>query len=96
MRSDDDWTELGPLLDSAPAEVKARLDQARVLSKWAEIVGQELAEVTRPVRLSREILTIAVPSSVWAQELTLRRAEILDKVRPHLNVSDLRFVVEGK
>jgi predicted nucleic acid-binding Zn ribbon protein len=85
--------KLGDVLGGVAPEVKERLSQVAALSKWSEIVGEELAEHTRPIKLSPELLTVAVPSSVWAQELTMRKFEIIEKVRPYLGDIDVRFVV---
>jgi hypothetical protein len=85
--------KLGDVLGGVEPGVKQRLSQVAALSRWSEIVGEELAKNTRPIKLSPELLTVAVPSSVWAQELSLRKFEIIDKVRPFLGEIDVRFVV---
>lgn len=89
----EDWRKLSELVDGVDPSVKQRLGQIEALSRWADIVGDDLAAHTRPLKLSPELLTVAVPSSVWAQELTMRKLEIIEKVKPHLGEIDIRFVV---
>ncbi len=85
--------KLGDVLGGVDPGIKHRMSQIEALSRWSEIMGEDLSKHTRPIKLSPELLTVAVPSSVWAQELTLRKFEIIEKVRPYLGEIDVRFVV---
>lgn len=63
---------------------------------WAEAVGEELAAVTAPEKILRgRVLVVRVIDSVWSQELSLRKDEILERVR-QLGIGpvleDIRFV----
>lgn len=61
---------------------------------WKEIVGPRVAERARPHALERGVLLLRVPSSVWAQELSLLSAEILPRlVARGYEVRELRFSV---
>ncbi|MBU0513771.1 MAG: DUF721 domain-containing protein [Proteobacteria bacterium] len=93
MAEDLGWQKLSDLVDKADPSVKKRLGQIEALSRWADIVGEELAAHTRPLKLSPELLTVAVPSTVWAHELTMRKLEIIAKIKPYLGEIDVRFVV---
>jgi hypothetical protein len=84
---------LGDVLGGVEPGLKKRMSQVEALTRWPEIVGEELAKNTRPIKLSPELLTVGVTSSVWAQELTLRKFEIIEKVKPYLGEIDIRFVV---
>jgi len=69
----------------------------RLHRTWREIVGPILAAKTVPARFRNGILTIAVRNHAWAQELQLRKPDLLSRIAgatgPGTPVSDLRFVV---
>jgi len=69
----------------------------RLLKSWPDIVGPILAAKTAPAKFRNGILTIAVGNHAWAQELQLRKPDLLAKIAgatgPGSPVSDLRFVV---
>ncbi|MBD2099924.1 DUF721 domain-containing protein [Leptolyngbya sp. FACHB-261] len=66
---------------------------SRILHHWAEIVGPVVAASTRPVSVQRQVLQVAVASSVWAQTLAFERPRILAKLNPLLPepLADLHF-----
>ena len=51
---------------------------------WKNIVGARLEKVTRPRSLRNGTLTIEVPSSAWAQELSFFTSEIREKLSDFL------------
>jgi predicted nucleic acid-binding Zn ribbon protein len=77
-------------------QVKKKLKQYNFFPLWEEIVGIELAKVTKPKKIIRNhTLIISVLDSSWAQELSFKKAELLDTLlasgrTPHF--SDIQFV----
>jgi len=64
---------------------------------WAEVVGEQIAAVARPVSERSGEATIACVDSVWAQELDLIQAELLERLRSRLGEAApgaLQFRVE--
>ncbi len=58
-----------------------RMQQASVISDWPQIVGAQIAEVTRPVAVTADgTLFVAVRSAAWAQELQLMSPAILKEL----------------
>ncbi|HEY8483598.1 MAG TPA: DUF721 domain-containing protein [Longimicrobiales bacterium] len=57
-----------------------RLDEARVVPEWARRVGERVAAVATPVRVSNGTLFVAVRSSAWLMELKLMEKEILRRL----------------
>lgn len=53
----------------------------RIADHWEEAVGAEVARHSRPISIRREVLEVAVDSSVWCQQLQLRVPEILAALR---------------
>jgi predicted nucleic acid-binding Zn ribbon protein len=52
-----------------------------VITGWEEIVGEKVAAVTLPEKVDKGILTVRVTNPVWKYELTMRKSEILKKIR---------------
>jgi len=55
-------------------------DGWQVVTHWAEIVGDEIAERARAVRYENGTLHVAVPDDVWRHQLSLQIESILKKV----------------
>jgi len=49
----------------------------RVAERWPEVVGEQVAKHSRPVGIRGGVLEVEVVSSVWCQELQLRRPQIV-------------------
>lgn len=49
----------------------------RVAERWEAAVGAEVAQHARPVQMRQGVLEVEVESSVWAQQLQMRRPELL-------------------
>jgi predicted nucleic acid-binding Zn ribbon protein len=69
---------------------------AALQSVWAELVGERIAAVARPVSERGGVVTVDCSDSVWAQELELMQAQLLERLRERLNErapQSLRFRV---
>ena len=60
---------------------------AAVQGAWSEAVGAQLAAVATPVSERAGTLTVEVSDSVWAQELEMMQAQLLDRLRAVLGES---------
>lgn len=81
------------LRDSALGE---RMAEAAVVPEWPDIVGPQIAGVTRPLRVADHVLLVGVQSSPWLLELRMMERQILRKLnaserRPHL--AGIRFLM---
>jgi predicted nucleic acid-binding Zn ribbon protein len=68
----------------------------RIAELWSEAVGADVAKHCRPVIVRAGVLEAEVDSSVWCQQLQMRRPELLAKLQATLGEdapSDLRFRV---
>ena len=64
------------------------------LADWRRAVGDRLAQKTHPERIADGILTVRVPSSTWAQELSLLSEVVLQRLgAAGHRVQKLRFQV---
>jgi hypothetical protein len=64
------------------------------LADWRRAVGDRLGQKTHPERIADGILTVRVPSSTWAQELSLLSEVVLQRLgAAGHRVQKLRFQV---
>lgn len=65
----------------------------QILACWSAVVGPSVAQHTVPVKLSRQVLHVAVSNGTWAQTLMFERLRILEKLNAHLSsgLEDIRF-----
>jgi predicted nucleic acid-binding Zn ribbon protein len=87
----------------AAAAIRAARDRAAprtglavAQAAWAAAVGERLAAVAAPVSERSGTLTIECADTVWAQELDLMQAQLLERLRGELGEmapSALRFRV---
>ncbi|MEM7554267.1 MAG: DciA family protein [Cyanobacteria bacterium P01_A01_bin.84] len=69
----------------------------RLFSCWEEIVGSAIATHTQPLSIQRNVLWVATSSSVWSQNLTFKRRDLLNKLNKFLtlDLDDIRFSTSG-
>lgn len=83
---------VGELLVSALPQLEDRLLVQRMRRGWTAAVGTEIARRTRPHTLVNGCLTIVVDNSPWLHELTLRAAELTERLTAEFaTVQTLRF-----
>ncbi len=65
--------------------------------RWKEIVGDEIAQRSRPESLRKRTLVVSVVSSAWAQELSFQKHIILHRLKKILGdeppIDDIMFCV---
>ncbi|NMC64490.1 MAG: DUF721 domain-containing protein [SAR324 cluster bacterium] len=59
------------------------------VSKWPEIVGEEIAKRSKPECIRGKCLVVKVIDSVWAQELSFHKQAIITRLKRHLKDKDL-------
>ena len=73
-----------------------RRNWERLEEAWQQAVGKPYADVTQVSGFRRGTLTIKVPHTAFAQELSLRQSELLDTLDALVEdeqIKKLRFVV---
>ena len=79
--------------------LEERMTNYQFCLNWKEIVGDELSELCQPESIKQTTLFVTVPSSAWAQELSLQSDVILGRLKPYLNpgqvINQLKFVVKA-
>jgi predicted nucleic acid-binding Zn ribbon protein len=78
----------------ASGSIGAGIEQARVVGEWADIVGKQIAAVTRARAVTRDgTLQVLVKSNAWMSELSLREPEILSAIHARLPTSRVSRIV---
>jgi predicted nucleic acid-binding Zn ribbon protein len=68
---------------------------------WAEVVGEQLAAATEVLGVSGGVLRVSAKSSVWANELTFYKTDILKRLNAKLGaprayvITDIHFQSRG-
>jgi len=71
--------EIVPRLVAAPSWGK-RLKAIQLLSRWQEIVGEDLARFSRPRGFAKGALILEVADSVWMHQLRFEEARLLERL----------------
>ena len=75
-------------------QANSRLRQ--ILAIWSQLVGDAVTQHSRPTKVYRGVLQVAVSSAAWAQTLTFERSHILQKLHQKLpktqaEIRDIQF-----
>jgi predicted nucleic acid-binding Zn ribbon protein len=79
------------------AGISEKIEAASVVPEWPQLVGEGIAGVTTPLRVSNGVLFVAVRSSAWLSELKLMEREILKRLnagKTRGTIASIRFVME--
>ncbi len=85
---------LGAFLDARG--LRRRLELAGVVEEWGALVGPQIAAVTRAEAVNADgVLWVRVPSSAWANELSLMAPRILARLNAGRTgqIRDIRWLV---
>lgn len=66
-----------------------KVERYEFILHWREIVGDKIADISKPDYISRRALIVTVKHSAWAQELTFQKQVLLQKLARYLKKGDL-------
>lgn len=77
-------------------EFKKAVTRSNLCKFWEKIAGEKFQGKAKPYSMYGSIMVIACENAVVAQELALRKTQLLAKFEPYLkslklNVNDLKF-----
>lgn len=78
-------------------EIKKALTRSNLYKFWSKVAGEKFAQKSKPYSImGGGIMVIACENTVVAQELTLKKVQLLTKFDPYLkslkmNIKDLKF-----
>lgn len=69
--------------------IDKKIERYEFILHWDKIVGEKLAEVSKPDYISRKTLIVRVLHPVWAQEFAFMKLSLLRKLAPYLKRGDV-------
>ena len=78
-------------------EFKRAIRRSNLYKFWSKVAGEKFSKYSKPYSMLKgNIMVIACKTPIVAQELLLRKTELLNKLKPYteslkMNVSDLKF-----
>ncbi len=66
-----------------------QLDLYSIFPRWQELVGAEISEYARPLKVVRGILWIEVENSSWLQQMQFEKMQLLDVLNQALRLNRL-------
>ena len=85
-------------LQAALAEAAPKTRLAAVQAAWAATVGERVADIAQPVAERAGTVTVGCADPVWAQELDLMSAQVIERLNEVLGgpaVTGLRCTATG-
>ena len=52
----------------------------QIIHNWENLAGKEISQSSQPIKIQDKCLFLAVKSNVWANELNLRKGELIQKI----------------
>ena len=88
---------IGTILGDLAEElgIRGKLKQYEAVTRWAEVVGERIAQEAEPQKIEKGVLLVRVRTGVWRNELTMRKAEILAKLNQAIGeavIKDIKFL----
>ncbi|MCX5803254.1 MAG: DUF721 domain-containing protein [Proteobacteria bacterium] len=74
------------------------IDAYRVFPLWKDIVGEKMADHTKPVRINERVLYVEVDDPLWLTQLKYMKVDILNKIDMRIKkgvLKDVRFYLKG-
>lgn len=81
---------LAAVLRGTPAE--SRLKEGAIWQIWDKTVGKQIADRARPLAIRDGVLTVAVSSAPWMQQLTFLKKGIVEKLNKALGEQLVRDI----
>lgn len=88
---------LGGLIGAVVADLGLtdKLGEFQTLQVWKDAVGPALAQHTRPIRVYKGRIDVAVPSAVWRNQLIFMKGDIIARINVLMGkiaVTELRLI----
>ncbi len=64
--------------------INKAIQQNMAVSRWAEIVGERIAQISEAERIENGVLFVKVSSPVWRNELVFMKSNLINSVNEAL------------
>ncbi len=78
--------------------VQEKIIEQHAMSKWREVVGPQIAASSKPERVRDGVLFVTCKSSMWSNELSLHKQDILKRLNKAVNkeiIKEIHFSARG-
>ncbi len=69
-----------------------QLDLHSIFPRWPELVGEEMSEHARPLKIEKEVLWLEVDNSSWMQQFQYEKMELLEALNRGLRISRIKDI----
>lgn len=69
-----------------------QLDLHSIFPRWKELVGGDLGNYAKPLKIEREVLWLEVENSAWLQQFQYEKMGLLEELNRHLRLGKLKDV----
>ena len=76
-------------------DIKEKVEDNNIFVIWKDIVGENIAKVTKVDKFKNNILFIKTKNSAWRSELSFQKEAFKEKIflkLPKMKIKDIRFV----
>ena len=74
------------------AGIKPSLNQEAAIVLWGSVVGGTIASVTKAERVDFGVLVVSVKTSVWRQELHMKKEDIKNKLNKKIGTKAIKEI----
>ncbi len=74
------------------AGIDQPIEQNKALIIWGDVVGESIASNTEAKEVKHGILIVKVSTSVWRNEIAMRKREILKKLNTELGSTAIKNI----
>ena len=75
--------------------IEPKLKEYQILDAWPEIVGENVANISKAEKVVEKILYVKVKSMTWRTELLFQKPQILKNIKDKVGteiIYDIRFI----
>jgi predicted nucleic acid-binding Zn ribbon protein len=73
--------------------IHGKLKRYEVLDRWPEIVGVQIAQVTKADHLEGDKLFVRVTRSTWRNELLFLKKDLIDKINATMKQEIIKDII---
>lgn len=70
-----------------------KMQELQILNIWKECVGEAIAKYSSPLEIRKNKLFVRVENAAWRYELSLKKAQIIDKLNNSLKKKLIRDII---
>ncbi|MFC1858713.1 DUF721 domain-containing protein [Thermodesulfobacteriota bacterium] len=98
VKDKKDFERIGNILDNVLGTLRKDFDRdlLQIWDRWDQIVGEAIAESTRPAAFKGKLLLVHVTSSTWVHQLRFLKKDIIARINETFGkelVEEIKFKI---